>query len=226
MKKYLMIIVVFLICGCSPKYSLEINGKEINENIQFTIDKNLIVEESLGPELDFYSKDSIDAILKGDVYSIIDSTKKTYKKDIKEKNEYYDVNLSYEYKDEELNDSRMINECFENKEIDITDDKISIHLYGKFYCLNEDVNNVEFRINTPNKIESSSIEYNFLTNNFVWNINNENANNVDIELTVLTEKKSSYYGVRFVVIGALIVAFSFLAYFIHKLSKRKEINEI
>lgn len=226
MKKILTLFVILFLCGCSSQYTLKIDEDKITEEIAFAIDKNKIHEQDLGPYLDLYSKETIDSLVNNDLYVEVDSTKYIYKKEVIEENNQLLFNLKHDYIDNEISDSRILNDCFENKEFEVTDDKISIHLYGKYNCLVNDEDSVEFKITTGNKIVSSSLEHNFLTNDFIWKIDKNNANNVDIELTVLTETKAHYYGIRGAVVLIIVFVLGLIVYAAHKLTKRADINEI
>ena len=63
MKKYLLLFFVLFMCGCSPKYSLEIDGTKIKENINFVIDKKLIKNSTTEESVDIYSQESVNHIL-------------------------------------------------------------------------------------------------------------------------------------------------------------------
>lgn len=226
MKRVLTILIVLFLCGCSSQYSLNIEKNQISEKFIFSVDKSKIHNQEMGPYLDFYSSESIDSLINNDIYVELDNTKYVYEKKIVEEETLINFELNYLYRDSELSNSRFINECFENKKIKVDDDKISIYLFGKYNCLLNDDDSIEFKIFTKNKVESSSIKYDALTNEFNWIIDKNNANNVDIELTVLTETKIHYYGIRIAVISAIIIALGVLVYFIYKLSKYEEVNEI
>lgn len=226
MKRILILFVILFLCGCSSQYTLNIDEKQISEEINFSIDKNKIHDQEIGPYLDLYSSETIDSLINNDIYVEVDSTKYVYDKEVVDENNLLIFTLKHNYIENDLSNSRFLNECFENKEFEINDDRISIHLSGQYKCLINDEDSVEFKIVTANKVESSSLDYNFLTNDFTWKIDKTNANNIDIELTVLTETKTHYYGIRAIVIGVIIIILGFVAYFAHKLSKRADINEI
>lgn len=226
MKKILTVFVILFLCGCSSQYTLKIDEDKITEEIVFAIDKNKIHNQEMGPYLDLYSSETIDSLINNDLYVEVDSTKYIYKKNIVEENNQLIFTLNHDYIENQISNSRILTDCFENSEFEINDDKISIHLYGKYNCLVNDEDSVEFKITTGNKIESSSLKHNFLTNDFTWTIDKTNADNVDIELTVLTETKAHYYGIRAVVVSVLVLFLCLLAYSAYKLSKRADINEI
>ena len=226
MKRILIVLVILLLCGCSSQYSLNIEKDKITEKIIFPIDKAKIVDEEIGPYVSLYSRETINSLVENDIYVEIDSTDYVYNKDIDEDDNQMIFTLTHDYIENDLENSRVLNECFENKEIEVTDDKISIHLSGKYTCLVEDNDSVEFKITTANKIESSSAEYNFLTNEFIWKIDKSNADNVNIELTVLTQTKLEYYAIRGGIIAAIICVIAFGAFYGYKFTKREKVNEI
>lgn len=226
MKKYLLLFFVLFMCGCSPKYSLEIDGTKIKENINFVIDKKLIKNSTTEESVDIYSQESVNHILNNNLYPLINTRKRLYTKDIKESNDYYDVNLVYEYNKGELLNSRIINDCFENTLVEETKNGLKIKLSGAFHCYDSSADSFEFVVSTKNVVESASVSYNMFTNDYIWKIDKSNLDNVNIEMNILYESKVSHYGVK---IAAIIIGILFLAasgFIIYKLVQRSKVNEI
>lgn len=226
MKKKFMILMLLLLCGCSAKYQLTIDGSEITEEILFSIDQSKIIEEELAPDLSIYSKDSLNYLKNSNLYPIQDNQREIYEKTVTEEGNNLSFHLKYQYKQNNLEESRAINECFENKEVIVDDEKISIHLSGKFNCLNELNDKIEFKIKTNNKVQSANIAYGIFDNEYVWEINGTNSNNTDIQIELLTQSKIHYYGVR-VALGIIILSLlGVILFAVIKISNRKNINEI
>lgn len=227
MKKLGIVFIVFLLCGCSSKYQLNIDGNKISEKINFSVAKSQFQETSEdGPSSGIYTKDTLDYLNLYDIYAIKGSQKYSYEKQIAADGDILTYDLEYHYLNDQFKDSRVINECFENHEILIDKNKISIHLSGKFRCLGNMGDNLEFKIVTNNKIESANIDYGILDKEYVWNINEENKNNVDIQIDMLVESKYKYYGVRIFLIALIVVVLFGGLFVYYKISNRKSINEI
>lgn len=227
MKKIGIVFIVFLLCGCSTKYQLNIDGDKISEKINFSLQKSQFQEISEdAPDTSIHSKDTLNYLNLYDIYAIKGSQRYVYEKQVFEDGDVLTYDLSYHYLNGQFKDSRLINECFENQDIVMDKNKISIHLSGKFKCLESTSDNFEFKIVTNNKVESANITYGILDKEYVWDINAENKNNVDIQIEMLAESKYKYYGVRIFII-ALIVTVLFGGLFLYyKISNRENINKI
>lgn len=226
MKKFLLLLIFCFLCGCTSEYQLNIKGKEIEENINLFIHNSEIVEEDLAPDMSLKSRDSIEYLKTSDLYPIEGNKRAIYDKEIEEIDNTTAIKLKYKYKNAEFKNSKVINECFENKNITISKEKISIHLFGKFSCLENDVSALEFKIVTNNKVESANIAYGMFDNEYIWKIDGANVKNVDIQIDLLTESKYEYYGVRVLGIILIIIVVVIGVYAYSKISNRKNINEI
>lgn len=218
MKKIVFFIVLFLVCGCSANYNLEISNDSFKENINIMIDKSQIPEKSKyeGIETD----DRITPFLKKEHSALISDEKAYYDKKVIYYDNYIDVNMKYNYNSNEFKDSNLLNLCFDDF---VFDDKDSyyIHVFGNFYCLyGEEVN---INIKTNNKVirsNSTSVDGNVYT----WKINFANATDVDIEFEV---SKGFPWKVvlKYTVIVLIVLIVSGLGiYYIYK--KNRENNSI
>lgn len=226
MKKIFLIFIGLLLCGCSAKYQLTIDGDKISEKINFSVMPSQFKEEEDSPGSSIYSKDSLEYLKTADIYAIQNSQKYIYEKEVTEQDNLLYVNLKYDYSKDQFQESRFLNECFENKDIQIDKQKISVHLTGKFICLNDTSDSIEFKIVTNNKVKSANIDYGIFDSEYVWDINSSNASNVDIQIDLLTESKYQYYGVRILGVALVIIAIGLGFYIYYKISNRKDINKI
>ena len=226
MKKYLMIILILFISGCSSQYTLNIDGENIEENINFTVDKEKFVEEELAPDQGIYSSSTLDYLKNSDIKALYNEDKYKFEKNLNDDGNILQVELNYKYLENQLEDSNFLNSCFENKEIIEENDSIKIHLTGKFYCLGENSDAMEFVISTKNKVDHANIDYNIFDNKFTWYIDGTNKDNVGIEIEILKKSKLSYYGtiaiVSIAILGVIILTMVAVA----KISNRKNVNEI
>ncbi len=226
MKKYIMLIMVLFLCGCTATYQLEIDGSKITEQINIPIDNTKIVEDSdESPSSSIYSESAIRWAKEDDIFPIEDGDT-PYQKKLVENGNITDMTLTYEYKEGELPSSRYLNECFENKKIVVDRKKISIELSGKYYCLDESGGDTEFKIVTKNKVNSANIPYEISDTEYTWAINQSNASNVDIQIEVSTQSKVVGYGVWiFLGIAGAIIGIVVL-FAIFKIFRRREINRV
>ncbi len=226
MKKIILLLLVFLLCGCSAEYQLNIKGDKIEENINLSINNAEIIDEELAPDMSLKSKDSIEYLKNGSLYPVLNNQIDTYERNVSDVDNVTTISLKYLYKKDQFQNSKVINECFEKKDISVDKGKISIHLYGKFSCLENNASALDFKIVTSNKVNSANIEYGILDNEYVWKIDSTNVNDVDIQIDLSTESKYMYYGARIVGILIIVLVAGAALYAYTKISKRKDINEI
>jgi len=216
MKKIFTIIILFLLCGCSSEYTLEISNDNFKENIKSYIYKSEIPTVTYKDiELDDY----ITPFLKNKYSALFSNDKAYYKKVTVDLGDRYEVNMSYEYNAKKFSDSNSLKLCFDNYKFDYNDNYY-IHAYGTFYCLYS--NELKINIKTNNKVIKNNAD-SINGNVYTWNISDSNKNNVDIEFEV--EKGFSYIKVIYYIIGIIaLVPIAIIVYMVY--SKNKNVNEI
>ena len=226
MKKLFLIVSLIILCGCTPKYNLIVDGNKVTENIFIPIEKSKIYEDDNELYLGLYSKDSVTNLINNDIYVESNSRSYVYKKNVEEDDDFINVALSFDYAKGRLNKSRVLNDCFENSEIKETVDGIQISLTGEFYCLPEEAQSIDFTISTKNYVESASTGHSLFTNDYKWVIDQNNKKNVDININISYDSKTIRYGLF--VFGIIFgIAFVAGAIFVgYNLYRRKKINEI
>lgn len=196
MKKIIVILIsLLIITGCSLNDTNNVSYKEnsiiynlyINdyymENIDFYLPKNAYELAKENSNVDY---DSIEYILLVDNFSrpIHNNNKTFYQKTIKKLDNSVFVNLKFNYLENDFMNSNYINTCFENHEVNNTDDYFEIHLSGSFYCLQDKTLSIQV---TSNYVEEETNgEKN--NNSFKWTIDKDNYNNVDIYYKVMRDK--------------------------------------
>jgi len=216
MKKILIVFMFFLVCGCSVDYNLEISNNSFKENIDVKISKSEIPDKSTndGVEVD----DQITPFINESTPSIFGVDDKFYNKNISETDEYFDINLKYDYTFDEFKNAYSIKSCFENVEI-LGEDVYYINLSGIFYCLYSD--SVDIKIKTNNEV----IKHNAQKqdgNTYIWNIHNGNVNNVDILFEVSKDIKNKNLIMEILIIVSLLTVLGIVVLIIKK--KNKENN--
>ena len=224
--KKIMLVIVFLILltGCSNEYNLKIDKDNINEKITIIVDKSKIFDESLSPDMDIYSTDSINYLLNEDIHAILNNRNEKYVKKVDEKGNFINVTLEYTYKAESYLRAQILNNCFEKIDVKESSKDIYIHLSGKFSCLGNN-NDLDFVIDSNNRVLSQNADTKKF-NKYIWNINNSNKDNVDIEIKL--SKKSIYAHYLSIgilsVIGLIVIIIGIVIY--TKVRKRSRINEV
>jgi len=193
MKKIILLFLFCLLCGCSTEYQLNIKGDKIEENIKLSINNSEIIDEELAPDMSLKSRDSIEYLKTGDLYPVLNNKLDVYERNVSEVDNVTTIDLKYSYKKDQFQNSKIINECFEKKEIYMSKGKISIHLSGKFSCLENKNETLDFKIVTGNKIDYANIEYGIFDKEYVWQIDSTNSNNVDIQNFIFKKNKNIFF---------------------------------
>lgn len=184
-KKFILLISLLILSGCTSKYQLKINGNKFEEKITtFVYDGDREADLYDGIE----SGNRIDAYIDRDVYPFFENYDKVYKKKILKTGDYEKVTLNYHYKDAEYKNSNAVNLCFENRNFNIEKDYYDINLTGYFYCLYNN-ENLDIEIETSNKVLNNNADEKN-GNKYIWHINQNNYKDVDIKMQV--NKKSKY----------------------------------
>ena len=134
MKKYILLVLILILCsGCEINYNLDIDEKNIKENIKFNVTEqdynkyNDNQEEKLTEDLyEVFEEQHIPVFIND--YS-------TFHKKISNKiNNGLDLEYSYDYDYINFSKSYLINNCFENYVVLNEKDYYYIKAYGSFSC--------------------------------------------------------------------------------------------
>ena len=222
--KKIIILTILLLTGCGMKYELNIKKDYIEENIDFTLTKNGIKNDSIH-DMNVKSDDFVDTMIETkisafnqDIYNDDIYYEKKYEQDGND----YSFNLNYKFYNQKYASSRFATECFENHEVRFNDNKVYIHLSGEFYCYYDGT--VDIIIKSDYKFKSANGKKN--GNSYSWTIDESNYQNVDIELETTDESATRYYiYIIFVVICGIGVLI-FLINFIGRILGRNNVNEV
>ena len=215
-----LILCLLFLSGCVSKYELEINGNKFNESITtFIYDGDR--EKDLHDEGEFGGR--IAALVDENVsnYPFFHNFDYAYKKKVEVIENYEKVNLKYQYSDIEFQESNAVKLCFQNYNFDIGEDNYNFDLNGYFYCLyNND--SLEIVVKTNNKVNNSNA-HEIKGNKYIWRIDQNNFENVDIKINVSKENEmlKTFSIISFIVIITII---TFVIFYIVK--RRKKMNEI
>lgn len=177
MKKILVLLVLILLTtGCQASYDIEISDSNIKEKIVINVPSSL----------DSNSKATITDFIESEAYPLLGEQKDSIFYDIFLDNISGGIQytLNYSYKNNEIKNSKVINECFEKVYIDETDDYYMFDITGEFYCLNKN-NKIDITVKTANEMYDHNAKEHNLMNTYKWEINKENKDDVDIKFVVL-----------------------------------------
>lgn len=177
MKKILVLLfLVLLTTGCQASYDIEIGDYNIKEKITINVPNNL----------DSNSKATIIDFIESEAYPLLGEQKDDifydiFLEDIQGGQQY---TLNYTYKNNEIKNSKVLNQCFQNAYVDETNDYYMFSLTGKFYCLNKN-KKIDITVKTANEMHDHNATEHNLMNTYKWEISEENKDDVDIKFVVI-----------------------------------------
>lgn len=209
MKKILICLGLLLLTGCTVNYNLEISEDKISENITGDILKNEFdsIDDELGDHTIYH-------FLHDEQYSLIDKSD-LYKQSINDNSDKIDFNYSYDYKDN-FNNSRVLNECYENVIFEENDDFYIIKLSGGFYCLLN--SKITVNLTTDYSVLNSNADKKN-GNVYTWYLEKDNT---DIEVEISKVKKPADkntdgdFGIFRLIGLAVLAVLSAATYYIYK----------
>ena len=214
-RRYLVLILLIFLTGCSTEYKLEISNNSFKETINFTAVNPVKYQEN---EVDIETDDQLTPFIKKKTAALI-SNDKFYKKKVQKKDDYTQVELKYNFDEDEFKQASSINNCFQYPELDFSDNYY-INLQGAFYCLYAD--SVDIKIETKNKVYYNNADE-VQGNTYIWHIDESNIDYVDIKFEV--DKGTSMKSIIVVTISLiLVILISFIIYKVYK--NKKEENDV
>ena len=197
MKKFMFLLIgVFILCGCTNEYTLTISDKEIKEEINVTIDNSIENKE----------------LLKFNYYPLHGNQIDTYKKEIEENGNYLNVKLEYTYDSEEFGNADSLNQCFENKVVELNNkDYYYFKLSDMNHCVSTD--DININIVTKNKVllhNADSVK----GNKYTWHVTSENFDDFVLEIKIAKGSDNSTIIVIATIV--LIIVVGLIVYFVYK----------
>ena len=203
----LLISLVFILCGCTVNYNLEVNDNSLTEVISGTVTKNESQMNENATDIPL-----IYDLINNPQTAIFNDDNQLYIKNIVDLGDNLEYTYSYEYNNN-FEKSKIINSCFENREVYETDLVYHVKLSGKFYCLYSD--SININVISNKKVVSNNA--NKVNNNiYTWVI--DKPDNVNIQLDISktesfdkTKKHSNAFRiVSFIIFISLCVVTFFL----------------
>ena len=202
MKKLLLVILMFLVTGCTAQYNLTIDKSTLKENVKVALPKTTVTDDQLQPYLQTGNK----------VYpASTDSA--IYKSDLTEDSDNYYLSYEYTHSYEMFNQSMFVKKCYQEVILKSNEETINLSTSDQFNCIRmEDgayIENVDINITTKLKVQSHNADK-VNGNTYTWNINESNYQSKPINLEIKqpvsiekTIKEATNY--RLVIIILIIV---------------------
>lgn len=181
MKKILsLIILCFLLTGCTVNYNLEIEDNSFKETITGNVLNSEIKIDDEQTDVNTFNY-----LINEEQSPFIRENNQLYNKTTNKNNNGIDYNYSFTYNELNITDSRILNTCFEDFKFEEKDNIYYLMTFGKFYCNYATETNINI-----------STEYEVIVNNatkkkdntYTWTINEENKDNFELYMTINKEK--------------------------------------
>ena len=193
MKKIKIIIIfliVILLSGCHKEYYLYINDDKITEKFDIVLP---------------YSEDNIER-LNLNYYPLHANENQLYEKEIQKNGDMINAHFEYEYSPRNFVNTNSINQCFEDKEIIVdNEDYYYLKLGNMQNCMDD--YDLSINIVTNNKVLSNNADKK-RGNKYIWNLNNENKDQFNLEIKIAKGvKRVNYFLIAFAVLGIIALVF-------------------
>lgn len=177
MKKILLLsILCLLMTGCTINYNLEINEDSFKE----TITGNVLNEE-MQLEENQTDVNIFDYLINYEQSALNNIENSLYNKTINKNTNSIDYNYSFTYNEKNINNSKVLNECFENFKFDNIDNKYYFIANGDFYCNYAEevkiniITDYKVIVNNANKIKG---------NIYTWTISRNDIEDLELYMTI------------------------------------------
>ena len=217
-KNLLLLLLTIILCGCTSKYELTIDGNKFSEKITTYI-------YSGDRENDLFdgieSGNRIDGLIEHDVFSSFGSYKNKYKKKYSKKSEYEKVELRQSYTYEEFKKSNSIMSCFHKYEFNEDKKYYEISLYDGFFCLyNND--NIDIIIKNKNKVVESTADE-VVGNKYIWHVGKNNYKDLNIFMKFSKKSKVMMVFPIIIIVSFVLILGVGVVFTIMKVKKNEEV---
>lgn len=181
MKKTLLLtILCLLLTGCTINYNLEIDDNEFRETITGNVLNSERINKEEQTDVNFF-----DSLIRDEQQATYNDQNSFYKKILNELNDSTDFEYTYTYNDYTINDSILLDKCFENYSVKTEDNKYKIMTYGNFNCKYAD--EIKVNIKTDYQVTLHNADK-VKDNTYTWIINDETVDDFEIILNMNKEK--------------------------------------
>jgi hypothetical protein len=163
MKKIILLsFILILLSGCTANYEVVIDGDKIKERLTITETDKSIFDKIT--DTGWTVRDSFDALLSGDEFSRQDYSIKSLNSEDQLGVKYSNDSL------ESLENSSVINQCFNNPSISVEDNIVYIDT-GEFECfdLYDNLDSIRIVFKTNHKVLDANADT-IENDSYIWNI--------------------------------------------------------
>ena len=181
MKKILLLTILCLtLTGCTVNYNLEIDDNEFKETITGNVLNSEMINEEEATDVNLFN-----SLINNEQQALNSYPEEKYQKELNKLNESTNFTYTYTYNEHTINDSSLLNECFDNFSVKSEENQYKIMTYGDFYCKYTD--EIKVNITTEYQVTIHNADK-VKDNTYTWIINDENVDDFEIILNMNKEK--------------------------------------
>lgn len=212
MKKIIFLLLIcLLLTGCTVNYNLDINDNNFKETLTGNV-LNIELNNNNDTDINMFSY-----LINGDQPAFYKNDNIYFNKITKNTTNGIDFDYSYTFNEHNFNNSRIINECFDNHVYEYKDNTYYLVVSGKFKCNYSETTNINI---TTNYNVTSNNAKTIKNNTYTWTIDENNKDNIYFFITIDKTNKSNFdfQWNTFKTIGLIIIILlsSICIYFIKK----------
>ena len=221
MKKIYLLLILFIVTGCSANYDLTIDNEKVIEQASITFPKSVTSEE----------------IFKSQTKNpkpVYNDNKYFYDKKVSNDSKNFYLNYSFTHEIDKFTNSSILKNCFASNKIANDKDYISITTSDRFLCINDlddeaYIDEVKVTINTKLKVIKNNADK-IENNKYIWIFDKDNYNNKPINITLKKDNSLTSKVVKIIknpnlwYISLGIIVLLVIAIFGYKFIKNKNIN--
>lgn len=197
MKKIILLILLcFTLTGCTINYNLDINDDNFKETITGSVYNSELTNDD--NSINMYS-----FLINTEQNAFYNNDNIFYNKTTNNIDNKIDFEYNYTFTSNNFNNSRIINECFDNHVFEYKEGIYYLVVSGKFNCY---YTNTNINITTDYKVISNNAT-DKKDNTYTWTINEENKDDVYFFITIdkTNNNKISFEWNTFKTIGLIII---------------------
>lgn len=183
MKKILSLSILLLLTGCSVSYNLIVEEDTFYETI-----KGRVLNSETKPTENQTDVNYMNYYLSTNQTVLINSNDIFYKKTLSKNNDSTDFIYAYAYTKDTINNSRVLNECFENFKFTEENNLYHLTAFGDFYCDYADETEINIKTDYEVIYHNAESEKN---GTYTWTIKKDNTKDLELYITISKQAKSN-----------------------------------
>ncbi len=174
-KSILLLLIIFMVTGCSVQYNLEINSSSVKENTNIKFAKETF--DGTLSSLSNYNMPITQDSKQVDFYNL----------DVSEDAANYYLKYNYEFDHQKYVNSYFVKNCYETVKLEEKYGQIHFYTSSQFRCINLDdgghIDSATINIKTDMRVIENNADE-IKDNIYTWKINEKNSDNKPINIVM------------------------------------------